>query len=133
MRACGGLPDARHTPDEADDGVENLGGWLTTVVGRVCLDMLRSRASRREVPFTGVEDEPVLRQAHGHPEFEAETFAGRAQAARPALVDGAPGAAWVHAGQTQVAFGFTVVDGRITEIELLADPDALSEGWVQLA
>src|SRR5919202_1070476 len=29
-------------------GVENLGGWLTTVVGRVCLDMLRSRQSRRE-------------------------------------------------------------------------------------
>ena len=29
-------------------GVQNLGGWLTTVVGRVCLDMLRTRASRRE-------------------------------------------------------------------------------------
>src|SRR5438094_2257698 len=31
--------------------VENLGGWLTTVVGRVCLDMLRSRKSRREHPL----------------------------------------------------------------------------------
>src|SRR5437867_2173296 len=31
--------------------VENLGGWLTTVVGRVCLDMLRSRKSRREEPL----------------------------------------------------------------------------------
>jgi DNA-directed RNA polymerase specialized sigma24 family protein len=31
--------------------VENLGGWLTTVVGRVCLDMLRSRKSRREKPL----------------------------------------------------------------------------------
>src|SRR5437764_437665 len=29
-------------------GVENLGGWLTTIVARVCLDMLRSRESRRE-------------------------------------------------------------------------------------
>jgi RNA polymerase sigma-70 factor, ECF subfamily len=29
-------------------GIENMGGWLTTVVGRVCLDMLRSRQSRRE-------------------------------------------------------------------------------------
>src|SRR5262245_22571422 len=29
-------------------GVENLGGWLTTAVARVCLDMLRSRRSRRE-------------------------------------------------------------------------------------
>src|SRR5215217_4497281 len=33
--------------------VENLGGWLTTVVGRVCLDMLRSRSSRREEPLGG--------------------------------------------------------------------------------
>ncbi|TQJ74847.1 sigma-70 family RNA polymerase sigma factor [Streptomyces sp. SLBN-31] len=32
-------------------GVENLGGWLTTVVGRVCLDMLRSRRSRAEEPL----------------------------------------------------------------------------------
>ncbi len=30
------------------DGVDNLGGWLTTIVARVCLDMLRSRSSRRE-------------------------------------------------------------------------------------
>jgi RNA polymerase sigma-70 factor (ECF subfamily) len=33
------------------DRIENLGGWLTTVVGRVCLDMLRSRTSRREEPL----------------------------------------------------------------------------------
>ncbi|MBD0738029.1 sigma-70 family RNA polymerase sigma factor [Streptomyces sp. CBMA29] len=32
--------------------VRNLGGWLTTVVGRVCLDMLRSRRARREEPIT---------------------------------------------------------------------------------
>jgi RNA polymerase sigma factor (sigma-70 family) len=31
--------------------VQNLGGWLTTVVSRVCLDMLRSRRSRREEPL----------------------------------------------------------------------------------
>src|SRR5262249_47030760 len=31
--------------------VENLGGWLTTVVARLCLDMLRSRKSRREAPL----------------------------------------------------------------------------------
>ncbi|MFD7629378.1 sigma-70 family RNA polymerase sigma factor [Streptomyces sp. NPDC059851] len=33
--------------------VDNLGGWLTTVVGRICLDMLRSRTTRREEPLTG--------------------------------------------------------------------------------
>ncbi|WP_333739567.1 sigma-70 family RNA polymerase sigma factor [Streptomyces sp. IBSBF 2806] len=33
------------------EGIANLGGWLTTVVGRVCLDMLRSRRSRAEEPL----------------------------------------------------------------------------------
>ena len=32
------------------ESIDNLGGWLTTVVSRVCLDMLRSRRSRREEP-----------------------------------------------------------------------------------
>ncbi|MCW2760793.1 MAG: DNA-directed polymerase sigma-70 factor [Marmoricola sp.] len=241
---------------QRSDGIDNLGGWLTTVVSRVCLDMLRSRSSRREHAFAEIEDEPALEQAQGHPEFEAEladsvgsallvvlqslapaerlafvlhdlfavpfeeissiigrsptatrqlasrarrrvqrpeeppelsgdrevveaflaasrggdferllalldpgavvradaaavrmgsdelvtgahsvaeTFAGRARAAKPALIDGSPGAAWMHAGDTKVAFGFTVVDGRILEIELLADPDVLSEARVQLA
>src|SRR5690348_3486914 len=42
-------------------GVENLGGWLTTVVARVCLDLLRSRAARREEPLEplGAEGAPV--------------------------------------------------------------------------
>ncbi|MFD0342101.1 sigma-70 family RNA polymerase sigma factor [Streptomyces sp. NPDC127117] len=43
-----------------DRAIENLGGWLTTVVGRVCLDMLRSRRSRREEPLGhGAPEEPV--------------------------------------------------------------------------
>jgi RNA polymerase sigma-70 factor (ECF subfamily) len=40
-------------------GIDNLGGWLTTVVARVCLDMLRSRQSRREEPLTPDGPEPV--------------------------------------------------------------------------
>src|SRR5690348_17085310 len=39
--------------------IENLGGWLTTVVARVCLDMLRSRTSRREDSLTGSTSEPM--------------------------------------------------------------------------
>jgi RNA polymerase sigma factor (sigma-70 family) len=39
-------------------GIENLTGWLTTVVGRVCLDMLRSRKSRREEPWGRDVPEP---------------------------------------------------------------------------
>jgi RNA polymerase sigma-70 factor (ECF subfamily) len=45
--------------------VRNLGGWLTTVIGRVCLDMLRSRTARREQPMDDGYDtfvpDPVIR------------------------------------------------------------------------
>ncbi|WP_189309266.1 RNA polymerase sigma factor SigJ [Streptomyces brasiliensis] len=46
--------------------IQNLGGWLTTVVGRVCLDMLRSRTAHREEPLddTFVPD-PVVRPLSG--------------------------------------------------------------------
>ncbi len=234
------------------DGIDNLGGWLTTVVGRVCLDMLRTRSSRRE--DTLVEyDAPADESATGHPVFEAEladsvgsallvvlqslapaerlafvlhdmfavpfddiatiigrspaatrqlasrarrrlqqpeapaqlgdrelvdafleasrngdferllalldpeavvradgaavrmgsdalvmgarnvaeNFAGRARAARPAVVDGGAGLAWLQQGETKVAFGFTIVDGLITEIELLADADVIGPTRVQ--
>ncbi len=42
------------------DGVANLGGWLTTVVGRVCLDMLRSRRSRQEDYVGSWLPEPIV-------------------------------------------------------------------------
>ena len=52
--------------------VENLSGWLTTVVSRVCLDMLRSRASRRESPLDVQTSDPgVHRAAESNPEQEA--------------------------------------------------------------
>ncbi|HWW52248.1 MAG TPA: sigma-70 family RNA polymerase sigma factor, partial [Acidimicrobiales bacterium] len=38
--------------------IDNLGGWLTTVVARVCLGMLRSRRTRREDPLEPAEPEP---------------------------------------------------------------------------
>ncbi|MEH2511337.1 RNA polymerase sigma factor (sigma-70 family) [Nitrobacteraceae bacterium AZCC 1564] len=62
------------SPSEADDAVQeawlrlnrtdtsdvtNLGGWLTTVVARICLDMLRSRKSRREEPMGPHVPEPI--------------------------------------------------------------------------
>jgi RNA polymerase sigma factor (sigma-70 family) len=240
--------------------VDNLGGWLTTVVSRVCLDMLRSRTSRREEPLVDVapdvsagsggrsdpETEAVLAdavgpallvvldsltpperlafvlhdmfgvpfdeiapivdrspaaarqlasrarrrvrgadaptdaadpdrrhevvdaflaaardgdfdellvlldpdvvlradaaaveastaaQAQGAPTLSrlvrgapqvASAFAGRARTARPALVDGAPGAVWAPDGRPRAVWHFTIVDGRIVGIELVADPD----------
>jgi RNA polymerase sigma factor (sigma-70 family) len=42
------------------DGIDNLGGWLTTVVGRIALDMLRTRAARREDSIDSWLPEPVV-------------------------------------------------------------------------
>ncbi len=44
-------------------GVGNLRGWLTTVVARVCLDMLRTRASRREDPLDVHVPDPIIARA----------------------------------------------------------------------
>lgn len=52
--------------------VENLGGWLTTVMARVCLNMLRAREHRREEPIDArVAGTVIGRQAGGDPEREA--------------------------------------------------------------
>jgi RNA polymerase sigma factor (sigma-70 family) len=267
-RMLGSTPEADDALQEAwlklsraDSGeVENMGGWLTTVVARVCLDMLRSRKSRREetldaagpdavkeregpsdperdvlladaigpallvlldslaptervafvlhdlfgmsfeevAPILGrsvvaarqlasrarrriqgvtVPDDDVERQrevvsaflvasregdldrllavldpdvvlradraavaaaeanrGRGAPalsslmhgaEAVASVLAGRAQGARPAIIDGAAGAAWAPGGQPRAVFAFTVVGGKVAEIEIFADPDSL--------
>ncbi len=75
------------SPSEADDAVqeawlrlsradtsdvENLRAWLTTVVSRVCLNMLRSRRSRREEPLDVHVPDPIVSRADGmDPEHEA--------------------------------------------------------------
>ena len=54
------------------DEVENLGGWLTTVVARISMNMLRSRRSRREEPLGVHMPEPIVDRADGvDPEHEA--------------------------------------------------------------
>src|SRR3954453_23579914 len=50
------LPLSRSDPS----GIENLGGWLTTVVARVCLNVLRSRQSRREEPMSVRGPDPIV-------------------------------------------------------------------------
>jgi RNA polymerase sigma factor (sigma-70 family) len=53
-------------------GIENLSGWLTTVVARVCLNILRSRKSRREEPLDVHVPDPLVSQEHAiNPEHEA--------------------------------------------------------------
>ncbi len=257
-RMLGSLPEAEDAVQEAwlrlsrsdASAVENLSGWLTTVVARVSLDMLRSRASRREEPY--VTDDQVLRRpdaAAADPEqaamladsvglallvvldaldpaerlafvlhdmfavpfdeiapivgrtteatrqlasrgrrrvqgaatpdadvfrqrevvsaflaasrdgdFEAlvamldpdvvlrsdpaavkvgsdaerrgprsvaEMFSGRAHEARLALLGAAVGAVWAPGGTPRVAFSFTVVEGKITAVDIVADPEQL--------
>ena len=267
FRILGSGPEAEDAVQEAwirlsrsdADSIDNLGGWLTTVVGRICLDMLRTRRGRPEQPvgdhsavladdavpdpeleavqadsvglallvvletltpaerlafvlhdmFAVPYDDiaPILgkspaaarqlasrarRRVQGTPEppgtdairqkeivgaflaasrggdfaallelldpgvvlradptvvLRAEstgsglgmapmvsgaatvagTFSGRAQAAKLTLVDGLAGLVWSQRGEPQVVFSFTVADGRITAIELRADPDYLRD------
>jgi RNA polymerase sigma-70 factor (ECF subfamily) len=79
-RMLGSLSEADDAVQEAwlrlsrsdTSGVENLGGWLTTVVARICLDMLRSRKSRREDPLDRFGAEGAAAIADGiDPEHEA--------------------------------------------------------------
>src|SRR6266480_4434162 len=79
-RMLGSLSEADDAVQEAwlklsrsgASGIENLGGWLTTVTARVCLDMLRSRKSRREEPLGVQIPDPIVgRQDQMDPEHEA--------------------------------------------------------------
>jgi RNA polymerase sigma-70 factor (ECF subfamily) len=79
-RMLGSLSEADDAVQEAwlrlsrsdADQIENLGGWLTTVVGRVSLNMLRSRDSRREQPLGVHVPEPIVERADGtDPEHQA--------------------------------------------------------------
>ena len=79
-RMLGSISEADDAVQEAwlrlsrsDTGeIENLGGWLTTVVASVCLDMLRSRRSRREEPLGLHVPDPIVSRADGiDPEHEA--------------------------------------------------------------
>jgi RNA polymerase sigma-70 factor (ECF subfamily) len=240
--------------------VENLSGWLTTVVSRVCLDMLRSRRSRREQPLVqdgefipdaaDPEREAVLAESVGmamlavlqrlapaervafvlhdvfgvsfdeiagivgrspvaarqlasrgrrrvqgaseegraadvarhrdvveaffrasrsgdlqgllavldpdvvlRPDKEAlrmgvrtgwlpselrgaeavaTRFAGQAQAAQGAVIDGVPGAVWAAGGRPIVVFAFTVHNGKVVEIELVAEAERLSRLQIEI-
>lgn len=237
-----------------DEDIANLGGWLTTVVSRICLDHLRTRSTRSEVsedetpldtddgaptpeeaavlteatsealavvidqlnpiervafvlhdvfdvPFEQiaaiVDRSPVAtrqlasrarkraragaaadtgtRMATGHPRHKeivaaffaaskegrldvlihllapevvlradaatvlmgvqpqvigaravAETFSGRAHAARLATIDGAPGGVWAPGGNPRIAFRFTIKDEQIVAIDFVADPEVIS-------
>ena len=79
-RMLGSLSEADDAVQEAwvrlsrsdAEEIENLGGWLTTVVARVCLNMLRARKTRGEEPLDERVPDPVVERVDGdHPEHEA--------------------------------------------------------------
>ncbi|HEU5472612.1 MAG TPA: sigma-70 family RNA polymerase sigma factor [Actinophytocola sp.] len=83
----------------------------------------------------------AARQAAGAPQLApeirgaapvADAFAGRARNARPALIDGLPGAVWAPDGTPRVAFLFTLTANRITAINMLSDPDTLHDLDIQI-
>jgi RNA polymerase sigma factor (sigma-70 family) len=81
-RMLGSLPEADDAVQEAwlrlsrtdVSDVGNLGGWLTTVVSRVCLDMLRSRKSRREDSLDTFVPDPIVSRVVGEPGPEDEAL-----------------------------------------------------------
>ena len=124
-------------------GIENLGGWLTTVVARVSLDMLRSRAARREEPLgTHLPDPDVVlradvgaglagaaREIRGARAVagQALAFSRLAQFAKLALVNGAAGLVTATAERPYAVMGFMIRQGKVVEIDLLADPERLRQ------
>src|SRR5580693_3871247 len=79
-RMLGSLSEAEDAVQEAwlrlsrsdAAAIENLGGWLTTVVARISLNLLRSRATRREEPLGFRIPDPIVDPAGGtDPEHEA--------------------------------------------------------------
>jgi RNA polymerase sigma-70 factor (ECF subfamily) len=77
----------------------------------------------------------AAREAQGAPRLVGEVrgaadvarvFLGRAQAARPALVEGTPGAAWAPDGHARALFAFKVEQGRIVEVQLIGDPKTIA-------
>jgi RNA polymerase sigma-70 factor, ECF subfamily len=79
-RILGSLSEADDAVQEAwlrlqrtdADEIENLDGWLTTVVARICLNMLRTRSRHREEPLEGFVAEPLVSPAtEEDPEYEA--------------------------------------------------------------
>jgi RNA polymerase sigma factor (sigma-70 family) len=65
-------------------------------------------------------------------EAVAARFAGQAQAAQVALIDGVPGAVWAANGRPVVAFRFTTRSGKVVEIELVADAERLSRLQIEI-
>ena len=70
---------------------------------------------------------PLLAEHLQGPDAVARVFAGRAQGARVAMIDGVPGAVWAPGGKIRTVFAMEIHDGRITRFEVIGDPDLLRD------
>lgn len=79
-RILGSLSEAEDAVQESwlrlqradEDGIDNLDGWLTTVVARICLNIIRDRRGHAEEPLDGFRPEPIIStETTGDPEHEA--------------------------------------------------------------
>src|SRR5947208_2067144 len=149
-RLLGSLSEAEDAVQDAwlrlsrsgTSGVENLGGWLTTVVARVCLNMLQARTSRREEPLGAHGPAPMVSGADvTNPEHEVlladavgpallvvlDTLPPPERAAQLALIRGVAGAVWAPGGQPRVVSDVRISRGKIVAIDLIADPARLRQ------
>ncbi|MDQ1065631.1 sigma factor [Streptomyces canus] len=157
-RMLGSLDEAEDAVQEAwlrleragGDGIDNLSGWLTTVVSRICLDMLRSRAARREEPYGQEVPERAGSGSPGSPESPASPAspedqavladsvglallvvldrlgpAERSRFAAVALVGGDVGLVVAPRGRLLFALTVTVEGGRIASYDVVAEPARL--------
>jgi RNA polymerase sigma factor (sigma-70 family) len=138
-------------------GIEDLRGWLTTVTGRICLDVLRRRGVRAEQPLeirVGMlpreaawdsrldpEQEALLADSVGlalYVVMDALTPAERVSFvlhdvfevpfdAIAAILDGVPGLLVMVSGRPVMVMAFTIADGAITAIRTLTDPERLAQ------
>jgi hypothetical protein len=134
------------------DAIMDLRAWLTTVVGRICLDMLRARKAHR-VDYVGSwlpeplvvapdvvvhfdlgpdrEPQPTLvgaRTVAGHVLQTAPRFVAYA---RPAMVNGAAGLVFGSREEPFAVLAFTVSGGRIAELDMVSDPAKLGHIAIQ--
>jgi DNA-directed RNA polymerase specialized sigma24 family protein len=107
--------------------IGDLRGWLTTVVGRISLDMLRAHKGRREVYPGSWLPEPVVEESAGHGPEEAVLADTIGMALLVVLVNGEPGAL----NDQFAVIGFTIVGGRIAALKLVADQARLRHLTIQ--
>jgi len=79
----------------------------------------------------GVRTGWITSELHGS-EAIARQFSGQAEGAQLALLDGQPGGVWNANGRPIVAFGFTIQNGKVLDIELVADAERLSRLRIEI-